>query len=254
MPRKLFINMDRLLRQLSMERERAFYVDPRAIPCVNPRGATKSASRLTTLAVTNIFAGQSILSYFLAIGIGSFSLNTIKAQTSTGSYALPAGAQIVLQLGHSAGATSFVFSSDQRFLLSAGSDYTLKLWDIGTGRLLRTFQSEITSYANQVVFSPDGGRVLSGGDGGLHLWNTRSGALLHSMDVPQNGLATYARAVAFSPDGKYLLSGHRDHKVRLWDSENGVLLRTFEGHRDEVGSVAFSPDGKFIVSAGFRGL
>ena len=36
--------------------------------------------------------------------------------------------------------------------------------------------------------------------------------------------------------------------VKLWDTESGALLRTFEGHSDWVRSVALSEDGKRALS------
>ncbi|MCF3568849.1 hypothetical protein L2E75_22350, partial [Planktothrix agardhii 1807] len=39
-----------------------------------------------------------------------------------------------------------------------------------------------------------------------------------------------------------------DRTVRLW-SIDGKLLRTLEGHTDQVWGVSFSPDGQMIASA-----
>ena len=38
--------------------------------------------------------------------------------------------------------------------------------------------------------------------------------------------------------------------MKLWDTKNGELLYTLEGHKASVLSIAFSPDGKFLYSAG----
>ena len=46
-----------------------------------------------------------------------------------------------------------------------------------------------------------------------------------------------------------LISGSRDKTVKLWETETGKSLRTFQGHNEEVSSVAFSPDGRWIASA-----
>ncbi|MBO9322666.1 MAG: WD40 repeat domain-containing protein, partial [Roseiflexus sp.] len=39
-----------------------------------------------------------------------------------------------------------------------------------------------------------------------------------------------------------------DKTVRLWDVASGQLVRTLEGHTDEVTSVAFAPDGRLLAS------
>ena len=55
-------------------------------------------------------------------------------------------------------------------------------------------------------------------------------------------------SVAFSPDGRSVLSGSGDKTLKLWDAASGQLIRTFEGHSDQVASVAFSPDGTRVLS------
>ena len=59
--------------------------------------------------------------------------------------------------------------------------------------------------------------------------------------VPQIRHGSGVRVVAFSPDGAQVLSGGYDKSLKLWDATTGRLLRSFEGHSDEVTSVAFSP-------------
>jgi Tol biopolymer transport system component len=55
--------------------------------------------------------------------------------------------------------------------------------------------------------------------------------------------------LAISHDGKTLASAHRTEKVvKLWDLSTGQLLKTLEGHLDELRSVSFSPDGKYIAT------
>lgn len=42
-------------------------------------------------------------------------------------------------------------------------------------------------------------------------------------------------------------------KVRLWDVNNGRIVRLFEGHKAGISSLAFSPDGKNLISGGEDG-
>ncbi|MCX5785738.1 MAG: caspase family protein, partial [Elusimicrobia bacterium] len=66
--------------------------------------------------------------------------------------------------------TSVAFSPDGQYALSGSYDKTLKLWDIATGQLVRTFEGHGNSVTS-VAFSPDGKYTLSGSyENTLKLW------------------------------------------------------------------------------------
>jgi uncharacterized protein YjiK len=140
--------------------------------------------------------------------------------------------------------SSVAFSPDGRTLASGSADNTIKLWDMASGRVLRT----LTGHANQVwsvAFSPDGRTLASGSsDTTIKLWESASGELLRTL----SGHTNWVYSVAFSPDGRTLASGSRDTTIKLWKVANGQALRTLTGHTNDVASVAFSPDGQALAS------
>ncbi|MDP2430911.1 MAG: caspase family protein [Pseudomonadota bacterium] len=139
---------------------------------------------------------------------------------------------------------SVAFSLDGRMMASGRNDKTLKLWDVATGKELRTFIGHSGSVFS-VVFSPDGKTVLSGSsDKTLRLWDVATGRELRTF----LGHSEAVHSVAFSPDGKTVLSGSSDNTLRLWDVVTGRELRNFSGHSNWVTSVAFSPDGRTVLS------
>lgn len=58
--------------------------------------------------------------------------------------------------------------------------------------------------------------------------------------------------LAFEPkEGKRLASASYDETVKIWNTDDGTLLRTFDKHTAPVRAVAYSHDGKWIASGGY---
>jgi len=58
-------------------------------------------------------------------------------------------------------------------------------------------------------------------------------------------------SVDFSANGKILASSGEDATIRLWDIENGLLIKTLKDHKRTVWDVKFSPDGSKMASASY---
>lgn len=156
---------------------------------------------------------------------------------------MPAGVKLLRTLqGHNETITCLAFDPGGGKLAS-GSHDTIKLWEVPTGKLIRSFKKAETVL--NVAFGPEGGKLASGGsDTTVTIWDTRSGKRLRTLRGHQRGIYS----VAFNPQSGELASGSLDTTVKVWNARSGTLLRTLEGDQDQVVSVALDPRGERLVS------
>lgn len=136
------------------------------------------------------------------------------------------------------------FSSDNKFAASGNGGGSVNVWDLKTGRLKRTFQSNCVS---SVAFSPDCKSLLVGSESKTFAqkWDIETGECTRSYQ--NTTVAGEIQFVSFSPDGNYALTGSNEN-VYLWDLTSGKNLKKLKGHKELVSWAAFSSDGKFAVT------
>ena len=111
-------------------------------------------------------------------------------------------------------------------------------------------------------FSPDGMRVVTGGDartgiyGTAKVWDTKTGAevLILKVNKVQTRLPSHTiYSVSFSPDGSQVVTGNGDGTAKVWDAKSGAEVFTLKGHIVQVISASFSPDGERILTGSLDG-
>jgi len=152
--------------------------------------------------------------------------------------------ELIVQTSHSTAVMSVAFSPNGKLLASGGGDSMIKLWDMETGKSLRTLPGHI-GWVVSVMFSPDGKQLASSSlDNTVKLWDVNTGGELGDL----SGHSKFVKSVAFSPDGRLIASGSYDQTIKLWDAGTRRELRTLAGHSNGVEVVAFSPDGQLLAS------
>jgi WD40 repeat protein len=172
-----------------------------------------------------------------------------QSKAAAADYALFQAAQppdlSVMLKGHESEVHMVVFAPDGKTLASAGADRTVKLWDLATGRVIRSLSGHNDRIV-WVAYSPDGKTLASASwDRTVILWDPLTGQQRQVLGGHEDAV----NAVVFSPDGTILATGSSDKTVMLRELSTGKV-KTLRGHKGVVVAVAFSPDGKTLVSSG----
>ena len=151
--------------------------------------------------------------------------------------------------GHTGGVRCVSFSQDDRSLLTASDDKTVKIWSLPS----KKFAASLNGHSNWVRsahFSPDSRLAVSGGDDRtVRLWDVES----------HKGIGVYSDHVAgvntvgFHPDGTCVAAGSQDRTIKLWDLRSNALLQHYPAHSDSVTSISFHESGNYLLSSGLEG-
>jgi len=164
--------------------------------------------------------------------------------------------------GHQAVIRSVTFTADGKYLVSAGEDKVVRVWDWQAGKTVRAIRGQVSLGPEGKIYcsalSPNGrwlavaGFMAPSGFVGpergwdIRLYDFATGELKALLKGHQNGV----QALAFSLDSKLLISGGLEGVSLIWDLETQRPLHPpLRGHTAEIYGAAFTPDGLQAVTA-----
>jgi WD40 repeat protein len=155
------------------------------------------------------------------------------------------------KLTHYGPVNSVVFSPDGRLLLTASDDFTAKVWEVTTGKLLTILPGSGSTNGHQDIvtrakFSPNGKTIVTTcNDGRVRLWEANTGRFVKYLRAYSKGV----NSADFSHNGRYVVTGSNDGTTRIWDlNSEGSPLILKESDAPVYDSV-FSPDDELVASA-----
>lgn len=239
------------------------------------------------------------LAYKLAIGLGiagvavayQDKLPTVEGRGANVVSSQASDLSPYARLSGHKGAVTAVATADQgRWIVSAGADATLKVWNSGSGGLVRTIELDDGAATALAV---DERRALTGHKNGtIVLWDleraeklatfrpqdTAVSALAFTNNASQFLAASQAGGVALldvrSPstpvtvfdtqDGDspavvtaraagMLASVAPDRSIKLWRVDTGDVARTWRGHTEMASALAITASGRTVASGGING-
>jgi WD40 repeat protein len=108
-------------------------------------------------------------------------------------------------------------------LVTGGYDQSVRLWDINTGAVAKTFRGHFASVCD-VQFNRHANFIVSGSkDGSIRLWDILSGLCVHTLRQTLGEVTS----ISMASNGYTLLSGSRNNSNRLWDLR---MLHTPRAH------------------------
>ena len=161
--------------------------------------------------------------------------------------------------GHSEPIISVDVSPNGRYAVSGSNDYSIKLWELSTGREIQTLHTGRT-LITAVAFSPDGRFLQSGhSDGTTRLWELSTGKLVRKLHLHRHynarGVSEWGKwgsgmihAVGFSDNGKMVISSGRDGSINVLEATNDtspVKYHTSK-HTGSLGS-GISANGRYGI-------
>jgi len=147
--------------------------------------------------------------------------------------------------------------ADQRYVVTGSPDKTVRVWELATGRLLRTLRPPMglgdEGKIYSVALSPDGSTVAAGGATGhacersyaIYLFDRDSGRLRQRL----TGLPSSIQHLAYSRDGSLLVATLLRQGIRLYRTQDYSQVASDTTYGERSLWADFDRTGRLVTSA-----
>lgn len=140
---------------------------------------------------------------------------------------------------------ALAFTPDGAYLLSAGLDGYLRLWDTRTARL--SAESYVEQTVHNLALTPDGRvAVLALFGGGVCWWDVAAWREIRRVQAHYSVIS----GVACSADGRWTVTAGNDSYLSLWESATGARVLDICIGRNAPRQVALTADNRLLCAGG----
>ena len=130
------------------------------------------------------------------------------------------------------------FFDQDRKLVSAGDDGTIRIWNLADSRQLQVIRPQLDGWVydrwiRAMDVSPDETLMASSSfDNIVRIWDLKTGREIYNL--PGHGRTGGNRALQFTPDSKQLVSWGDDMRVCVWDVATGKSVSEFHAQPEGI--------------------
>jgi WD40 repeat protein len=151
--------------------------------------------------------------------------------------------------GHDKTIITLAFSNNSKYLASAGSDKTIKIWNTSTGTIVHDLFDNDNGETCMAFYHNDKYLMSGSWSKSMKLWDMENGNLLRVS----SGHTRAIKAIASNPVQNLCATSGWEYDILTWNCMTGVIQDRFKGHTESIRSLEFSSNGKYLASAGYDG-
>lgn len=167
--------------------------------------------------------GHSDMVYGISFSPDSKKIVSGSADKFVKVFEVPTGKFVKSFEGHTHHVMDVGWFSDGKLIASAGADNSIKVWDVEKGEQARSINNAHGKQLTRLLFIGKTPQfVTCAGDNLVKYFNVTNGGNVRNF----TGNSDFIYAIGVSPDGKILATGGEEGIVRVYNGDNGQLVRS----------------------------